>query len=317
MRGALIRRYPSTCISVALAFAVFLGAVFWHINVFRLPGLDLIGVEQAESGQIAIAFLLVIPAFLVDRAATRRRRSETQVVAEREQAYETSSRLAAIVESSDDAIIGKDLNGIITTWNRGAEDLFGYAPTEIIGTSMMALVPTDRRAEEGEILGKIKRGIGVKCLETVRLTNDGRLIDVSITSSPVRDATGRIMAASQVARDISDRRRTDAALRHERDRAQQYLDTAGVIILALDLQGCITLVNRYACSILGWEADELLGRDFIETCVPAAIRHETREKLRTVQTGDNSVLENPIVTRVGEERLIEWRTGSSRRCGGD
>jgi PAS domain-containing protein len=76
----------------------------------------------------------------------------------------------------------------------------------------------------------------------------------------------------------------------------------------LDLQGCITLVNRYACSILDWEAEQLLGRDFIETCVAAAIRHETREKLRAVQTGDDAILENPIITRSVEERLIERST---------
>src|ERR1019366_5013087 len=84
----------------------------------------------------------------------------------------------------------------------------------------------------------------------------------------------------------------------------------------LDLQGCITLVNRYACSILGWEAEQLLGCDFIETCIPAAIRHETREKLRTVQTGDDAILENLIITRSGEERLIEWRTAFLRDAAG-
>jgi PAS domain S-box-containing protein len=97
-------------------------------------------------------------------------------------------------------------------------------------------------------------------------------------------------------------------LKQEADRAQRYLDTAEVILLALDLQGRITLVNRYACAILGWSEGELLGRDFIETCVPALIRDETRNRLRGVLAGpDSSIVDNPIVTRSGEERLIEWR----------
>jgi PAS domain S-box-containing protein len=97
-------------------------------------------------------------------------------------------------------------------------------------------------------------------------------------------------------------------LRQEADRAQRYLDTAEVILLALDVHGRITLVNRYACAILGWSEGELLGRDFIETCVPAPIRDETRNRLRNVLAGpDSSIVDNPIVTRSGEERLIEWR----------
>jgi two-component system, cell cycle sensor histidine kinase and response regulator CckA len=97
-------------------------------------------------------------------------------------------------------------------------------------------------------------------------------------------------------------------LEQEADRAQRYLDTAEVILLALDVQGRITLVNRYACAILGWSEAELLGRDFIETCVPALIRDQTRNRLRDVLAGpDSSIVDNPIVTRSGEERLIEWR----------
>jgi two-component system cell cycle sensor histidine kinase/response regulator CckA len=103
----------------------------------------------------------------------------------------------------------------------------------------------------------------------------------------------------------------------ERDRAQQYLDTAEVILLALDMKGRITLVNRYACSLFGRPAEELLGRDFIEECVPAQIRDETRRKLSTVHAGDNSVVENPIVTSAGDERLIEWRTSFLRNTAGD
>jgi two-component system cell cycle sensor histidine kinase/response regulator CckA len=98
----------------------------------------------------------------------------------------------------------------------------------------------------------------------------------------------------------------------EAERAQRYLDAAEVILLALNLEGRITLVNRYGCSLLGWAAEDLLGRDFIETCVPARIRVETRQKLSQVHGGDDSIVENPIVTRSGDERLIEWRTSFLR-----
>jgi len=103
-------------------------------------------------------------------------------------------------------------------------------------------------------------------------------------------------------------REAEAAVRVERDRAQRYLDTAEVILLALDPEGRITLVNRYACSIFGWTPEEMLGRDFIDTCVPPAIRGETRMKLATVLSGpDSSIVENAIITRGGKVRLVEWR----------
>ena len=114
--------------------------------------------------------------------------------------------------------------------------------------------------------------------------------------------------AEELEQVILDRKQAESTARLEGDRAQRYLDTAEVILLALDLQGRITLVNRYACGIFGWTAEELLGRDFIETCVPALIRDGTRNRLRDVLAGpDSSIVDNPIVTRSGEERLIEWR----------
>lgn len=123
-----------------------------------------------------------------------------------DRAPEHLSRLAAIVESSEDAIIGKDLNGIITSWNKGAEIIFGYTADEMIGTSILRLFPEDRQAEEDYILGKIRRGEKVERLETVRRTKDGRLIDVSLTSSPIKNAAGQIVGASKIARDITSRK---------------------------------------------------------------------------------------------------------------
>lgn len=117
--------------------------------------------------------------------------------------YASREHLLAIVESSRDAIISKDLNGIITSWNRGAEAIFGYAAGEVIGTSITCLIPDDRRAEESDILDTIRRGERVELPQTQRLTSDGRLIDVSVTLSPIRDADGRVIGASKIARDIT------------------------------------------------------------------------------------------------------------------
>ena len=127
-------------------------------------------------------------------------------------AQESADRLAAIVKSSEDAIIGKDLNGIITSWNEGAKKIFGYAADEIVGTSILRLIPADRHLEEQEILEKIRSGRIVEHFETARQTKDGRLLDVSITASPIKDAKGAVIGASKVARDITAKKREEEEL---------------------------------------------------------------------------------------------------------
>jgi PAS domain S-box-containing protein len=121
----------------------------------------------------------------------------------------TSRQLGAIVASSDDAIIGKNLNSIITSWNFGAERIFGYTADEMIGASIMRLIPSDRQEEETEILSRIRRGERFSHFETIRLAKDGRRLDVSITVSPIKDSTGQVIGASKVARDITDRKRAE------------------------------------------------------------------------------------------------------------
>ena len=130
-------------------------------------------------------------------------------ISERKQAEERTAKLAAIVESSDDAIISKDLNGIITTWNTGAERIFGYAAREVIGQSVTILVPPDRVDEVRGILERIRRGERVDHFETVRRRKDGTLLDISLTVSPIIDASGNVVGASKVARDISERKRAE------------------------------------------------------------------------------------------------------------
>jgi PAS domain S-box-containing protein len=124
-------------------------------------------------------------------------------------------RFAAVVDSSNDAIISKTLEGIITAWNRGAEKIFGYTASEVVGQPMLLLIPPDRIGEESEILACIRRGQSVEHFETVRVCKDGTRIDVSVTISPIRDSNGVIAGASKIARDISERKRGEEALREK------------------------------------------------------------------------------------------------------
>ena len=137
-------------------------------------------------------------------------------ITDRNRGEEARRRLAAIIESSDDAIISKDLNGIITSWNAAAERLFGFKPEEIIGQSILMLIPPDRQHEEPRILERIRRGERIDHYETVRRRKDGSLFDISVTVSPLKDQNGKIIGASKIARDITER------TQNERRRTAQY-----------------------------------------------------------------------------------------------
>lgn len=137
----------------------------------------------------------------------------TRDITGRRRAERSSMLLAAIVDSSDDAIISKNLDGIITSWNKSAELLFGYKAEEVVGKSIMILIPPDRAAEEPEILRKLQHGERVDHFETVRRRKDGSLVNLSLTISPVRDARGRVVGASKIARDITERKAAEEAIR--------------------------------------------------------------------------------------------------------
>jgi PAS domain S-box-containing protein len=147
-----------------------------------------------------------VHSFCFTRDVTPHRRSES-----------ISRHMAAIVESSQDAIVSKDLNGIITSWNQGAQRLFGYLPEEVVGKSILILIPEDRRAEEPRILAAIRRGEPISHYETIRRRKDGTLIDISLTVSPIRDAQGKVVGVSKIARDISQQKKAEAELRAARE----------------------------------------------------------------------------------------------------
>ncbi|HXC35252.1 MAG TPA: PAS domain S-box protein [Candidatus Acidoferrales bacterium] len=141
----------------------------------------------------------------------------------RKEAEKALSYYAVLVESSDDAIIGKTLDGYITSWNRGAEHIFGYSRDEVLGKPITILIPEDRQGEEPEILAKIRRGESVDHYETSRRRKDGQLIDISVTVSPIRDSDGKIIGASKVARDITERKRLETEITEISNREQQRI----------------------------------------------------------------------------------------------
>ncbi len=182
---------------------------------------------------------------------------------------------AAIVESSEDAIISKDLNGVITSWNKSAERLFGYTEQEAIGQPVIMLIPPDRLNEEPTILQRIRRGERIDHYETIRRHKDGKLLDISLTVSPIRDSEGKIVEASKIARDISERKRMEAELKAWQDKlesrvAQQKaeLSTAREQLLAdfaerRRLEGEVARAAEGERQRLGQELHDGLGQEVV------------------------------------------------------
>jgi two-component system sensor kinase FixL len=182
-------------------------------------------------------------------------------------------RLAAIVESSDDAIVGKNLNGIVTSWNKAAEAMFGFAAGEIIGQSITRIIPPDRIDEEASILDRIRRGERVDHFETERQRKDGKVLPVSITVSPIHDDSGTIIGVSKIARDLSASHRTHLDLRRREVLLRSILDTVVEALIVIDGQGLIRSFSAAAERLFGFDADEAIGQN-VSLLMPAPYRQE-------------------------------------------
>ncbi len=178
---------------------------------------------------------------------------------QRQQAEITIARLAAIVESSEDAIISKDLEGVVTSWNVGAETIFGYTAVEIVGLSGRKLIPADYRDQENEILTKIQRGERIEHYDTKRLRKDGTLIDVSMSVSPIKNETGNIIGASKIARNIADRKQAEAALRQSEERWELSVRGNHDGIWDWNVETNEIFFSSRSKEILGYEDHEILN----------------------------------------------------------
>lgn len=188
--------------------------------------------------------------------------------------------LNALVDSCDDAIISKDLGGIICSWNGAAIRLFGYEPDEMIGRSMLALIPEDLEGEEAEMLAKVKAGERIDHYETTRLKKNGGLINVSLTVSPIRNDRGKIIGSSNIAHDLSERARTDeTALR-----LAAIVESSDDAILSKNLDGIITSWNKGATCIFGYAAEEMIGQSVLRL-IPETLHAEEQAILRKMRSG--------------------------------
>ncbi len=231
-------------------------------------------------------------------------------ITERKQAEETSTLLAAIVESSDDAIISKTLDGIITTWNAGAENLYGYTAQEAIGRSVAFLAPSDLSDEMAELLEKIRHGEQIKQYETVRVRKDGSRFDISLSISPLKNAEGVLIGASSIKRDITERKQAEETLRQSEARSSAVIQYALDCIITINHEGRVVEFNPAAEATFGYTRAEALGQDLNDLIVPPAF-HEghTGGIAHYLATGEGPLLnrrvEVPARRKDGTEISVE------------
>jgi PAS domain S-box-containing protein len=205
-------------------------------------------------------------------------------ITERKQTEQAIANLAAIVTSSDDAIIGKDLRGIVTSWNRAAERLYGYTAEEMIGQPVLRLIPPERQDEESHILERILRGESTEHYETIRRRKDGIELTVSLTVSPVVDSKGRIIGASKIARNITEQKRVENALRRSERDLSDFFDNASVGLHWVGPDGIIQRVNQTELDLLGYSREEYVGHHIAEFHVDQPVIQKILDRLTCGET---------------------------------
>ena len=233
-------------------------------------------------------------------------------VTERKHAERTTSLLAAIVDSSDDAIVSKKLDGTITSWNQSAERLFGYKAEEAVGQNITLIVPWERRSEEEDILRRLARGEQVEHFETVRRRKDGTYLDVSLTISPIRDTAGRVIGASKIARDVTERKRIQEALQESEERFRAIVETTPECVKLISANGTLLHMNRPGLEMVGARsADEVVGQSVYDLIAP-----EDRDRFKafneSICRGEQGSLQFDIVGLEGKRRHMETHAAPLR-----
>jgi PAS domain S-box-containing protein len=261
-------------------------------------------------GLFAASFVLAV--LLTDNVALQARMSgllamlRQQSASDRSRHSERERLFSAVVESSNDGIITKTLDGTITGWNRAAERLFGFTAAEAVGNHIDIIVPPDRHAEVRKILDRIVSGGAIEQYETLRQHKDGREVEVSLAISPIRSADGEIIGVSKTARDIGHGKRTQRALNQEIEERRRIFETSQDLILVSDPVGTLVQVSPSSLAILGYEPAEMIGRSAIQFIHPDDLE-STREEMRSARRGRQMRnFEARYVHKDGQAVMLNW-----------
>ncbi|MBK5274549.1 MAG: PAS domain S-box protein, partial [Desulfuromonadales bacterium] len=211
------------------------------------------------------------------------------------------SFLASIVESSDDAIVGKTPEGIITSWNPAAERMYGYTSKEVVGKHISILLPPDRPKEMEDILAKIRKGERVEHYETLRVRKDGTSIHVSLTVSPIHDAAGRLIGVSSIKRDISERKRAEEHFQATSQYVRSLIESSLDPLVTISPEGKITDVNEATIKVTGMRREKLVGTDFSNYFTEPENARKGYEQVFS----KGSVIDYPLTIRHKDGRLLD------------
>ena len=302
--------YAGTGPAIVAACLATLGAAY-----FLFPALPFLRVPDV----ISLAGFLGMCIVLVILIGSRKRSNEKLLqlnadlrkdLAEQQAAKEAQARLAAIVESSEDAIVSKTLDGTVTSWNAAAERLFGYSAAEIVGKSILSIIPPERVGEEPGFIEQIRQGRRIEHFETMRVRKDGQKIHVSLSLSPIKNSAGNIIGVSKILRDITERIRADEKLRQSEALKAAMLESSLDGIITMNHEGKVIEANPTVEKIFGYSRDDMLGKEMAALIIPPSLRERHRQGLaHYLATGEGPVLGKRIelvgMRRDGTELPVE------------
>ncbi|MBV9033333.1 MAG: PAS domain S-box protein [Acidobacteriaceae bacterium] len=233
-----------------------------------------------------------------------------------EQTEEASRWLAAIVKNSDDAIISKSLEGRITSWNAGAERIFGYTEAEAVGQPITLIIPTELQPEEAHILNRLRVGERIDHFETVRVRKDGSPVNVALTISPVRDSSGKILGASKIARDITERKRTEEVLREREEELRWVFDLSAQVPWTADPDGRVLTFSQHWVELTGLSREQLLNEGWKSVVHPEDLPLMVKAWEHALRTGDPYDVEHRVRTVSGEYCWMRSRAYPRRDSSG-
>jgi PAS domain S-box-containing protein len=284
--------------SILTALLGALGVWYWFI-----PPLHSFAFHEVSDVYGAIGFLVFSSAIIALGESNRRGAA-------------AKFRLAAIVQSSDDAIVSKNLDGIITSWNEGAHRIFGYTAAEAVGQHITLIIPPDRQAEETMILGRLRKGERIEHFETVRARKDGTLLDISVTISPLRDLSGEIVGASKVARDITPQKLVERAMRESEERFRAIVETTPECVKLVAADGTLLHMNAPGLRMVGADCAEMVVGKNVYDLIDVKDRDRFRAFNERICRGEKGTLEFDIVGLQGKRCRMETHAAPLRSADG-